>query len=119
MDLRVEDHPRPIDELRRLVNLHRAYRHMNRGDELLGTGQVEEALNEYRTAAGMAPEVDESSFWHAVTLADVGRLEEALPIFRDVFAQNAGWARLLPRLVRAGMLRDDPVMMSRILEQAS
>ena len=32
MDLRVEDHAEPIRELRRLVDLHRAYQHMNRGD---------------------------------------------------------------------------------------
>ena len=115
MDLRVEDHPQPIHELRRLVGLHRAYQHMNRGDDLLGAGEVEEALHEYRAAAEMAPEIEELPFWHAVTLADLGRVDEALPIFRDVFARNAGWARLLPRLPKAGLLRDDPEMMGRIL----
>ena len=34
-DLRVEDHPDPIPELRRLVRLQRAYAHANRGDELV------------------------------------------------------------------------------------
>ncbi|MCX7681821.1 MAG: DUF1028 domain-containing protein [Anaerolineae bacterium] len=104
MELRVEDHPEPIRELRRLVNLHRAYQHMNRGDELLGTGQVEEALRAYRTAAEMAPEVEELPFWYAVTLADLGRTDEALPIFRQVFARHEGWARLLPHLRQAGLL---------------
>ncbi|MCK4314240.1 MAG: Zn-dependent protease, partial [Anaerolineae bacterium] len=115
MDLRVEDHPEPIRELRRLVGLHRAYQHMNRGDELLGAGEVEAALHEYRTAAGMAPEIEELPFWHAVTLADLDRVDEALPIFRDVFARNADWATLLPRLPKAGLLRDDTEMMRRIL----
>jgi len=117
IDLRVEDHPQPIQELRRLVGLHRAYRHMNRGDELLAAGKTEEALHDYRAAAGIAPEIEELPFWHAVTLADLGRLDEALPIFRDVFAKNADWATLLPRLPRAGLLRDDPDMMDRILAQ--
>ena len=115
MDLRVEDHPEPIRELRRLVGLHRAYQHMNRGDELLGAGEVEAALHEYRTAAEMAPEIEELPFWHAVTLADLDRVDEALPIFRDVFARNADWATLLPRLPKAGLLRDDTEMMRRIL----
>jgi uncharacterized Ntn-hydrolase superfamily protein len=115
MDLRVEDHPEPIRELRRLVGVHRAYEHMNRGDELLGGDRVEEALQEYRAAAEMAPEIEELPFWHAVTLADLGRVDEALPIFRDVFARNADWAVLLPRLPKAGLLRDDPEMMGRIL----
>ena len=54
MDLRVEDHPQPIRELRRLMRLHRAYQHSNRGDDLLGAGEVEDALHEYRAAAEIA-----------------------------------------------------------------
>ena len=119
MELRVEDHPEPIRELRRLVDLHRAYQHMNQGDELMGDGQTEEALREYRAAAGMAPEIKEMPFWHAVTLADIGRVDEALPIFRDVFAKNADWAKLVSRLPKAGLLRDDPEMMQRILALVS
>jgi uncharacterized Ntn-hydrolase superfamily protein len=119
MELRVEDHPEPIHELRRLVDLHRAYQHMNQGDELMGDGQTEEALREYRAAAEMAPEIEEMPFWHAVTLADMGCVDEALPIFRDVFAKNADWAKLLSRLPKAGLLRDDPEMMQRILALVS
>jgi uncharacterized Ntn-hydrolase superfamily protein len=115
MELRVEDHPQPIKELGRLIHLHRTYQRMNHGDELLGAGQVEEALGEYRAAADMAPEIDELPFWHAVTLADLGRVDEAMPIFKDVFARNPDWAALLSRLPRVGLLRDDPEMMRRIL----
>jgi len=116
MELRVEDHPEPIRELGRLVHLHRTYRRMNRGDELMGAGQTEEALCEYRAAAEMAPEIAELPFWHAVTLADLGRLDEALPIFSAVFARDPAWAKLLTRLPPAGLLRDDPEMMARILK---
>jgi len=119
MELRVEDHTEPIKELRRLVTLHRAYEHMNRGDDRLGAGRVEEALGEYRTAAQMAPEIEELPFWHAVTLADLGRVEEALPIFRAVFARDDNWATLVERLPAAGLLRDDPEMMGRILSVRS
>jgi len=118
MELRVEDHTEPIRELRRLVHLHRAYQHMNQGDELLGTGKIEEALREYRAAAEMVPDIVELPFWHAVTLADLGRVDEALPIFEDVFARNADWAELLTRLPAAGFLRDDAEMMQRILALA-
>lgn len=115
IELRVEDHPQPIEELERLLTLHDAYEHMNRGDDLLGSGDVEQALDAYRTAATMAPHIDELPFWHAVTLADLGRVEEALPIFREVFAEHPGWRALVQRLPASGLLRDDAEMMERIL----
>jgi uncharacterized Ntn-hydrolase superfamily protein len=118
LELRVEDHPEPLIELRRLVTLHGAYEHMNRGDELLGDGHVEAALDEYRAAAQMAPNIPELPFWHAVTLADVKRMDEALPLFRQVFEQDSSLATLVQRLPAAGLLRDDREMMARILAVA-
>ena len=115
VELRIEDHAEPIHELRRLLTLHRAYEHMNRGDDLLGADKVEQALEAYRAAAGMAPQLKELRFWQAVTLADLGRIDEALPIFRDVFSEHAGWRTLVQRLPEAGLLRDDPDMMDRIV----
>ncbi len=114
-DLRVEDHSQPIVELRRLVLVQRAYDHMNRGDALLGKGDVEGALQEYSSAARIAPDMDELPFWHAVTLTDLGRLEEALPIFKHVFTVNPNWALLLQRLPVAGMMKENPEALQRIL----
>jgi uncharacterized Ntn-hydrolase superfamily protein len=45
-DLRVDDHPQPITELRRLVRLQRAYAHANHGDELMTEQKVDDALKE-------------------------------------------------------------------------
>jgi uncharacterized Ntn-hydrolase superfamily protein len=118
LDLRVEDHPNPLVELRRLWDLHRAYEHMNLGDELLGEDRVEEALEQYRTAAQMAPQIAELPFWQAVTLADLGRVDEALPLFRAVFARDPELAELVQRLPGSELLRDDPQMMARILSAA-
>jgi uncharacterized Ntn-hydrolase superfamily protein len=119
LELRVDDHPQPLQELRRLVNLQRAYEHMNHGDDLLGQDRVQEALEEYRTAAQMAPQIPELPFWHAVTLADLGRMDEALPLFRGVFERDPNLATLVQRLPASGLLRDDEGMMSRILSTAS
>lgn len=116
VELRVEDHPEPLVELRRLLTLHRAYEHMNAGDALLGENRVEEALQEYRTAAQMAPDIPELPFWQAVTLADLGRLDEALPLFRSVFASDPNLATLVERLPAAGLLRADPPLLARILD---
>jgi uncharacterized Ntn-hydrolase superfamily protein len=114
-DLRVEDHPAPLAELRRLVRIQRAYNWMNLGDERLGLGDTAGALAAYSGAADLAPEVDEIPFWHAVTLADMGRIEEALPIFRRVFAANPAWAQLLTRLPSVGVVKLNEAQIQQIL----
>jgi uncharacterized Ntn-hydrolase superfamily protein len=116
MDLRVEDHPAPIEELKRLVQIHRAYQLMNLGDEYLGKEETEKALEAYAGAARLAPEMGEIPFWHAVTLADMGRLDEALPIFKELFAANPNWGRLLQRLPPAGMMHASPQTIQSILD---
>lgn len=118
MDLRVEDHPRPLEELRRIVDIHRAYQFMNQGDEYLAGGKVQEALEVYQKAVRLAPHIVELPFWNAVTLADTGRLQEALPIFKEVFAREPIWAELLRRLPPSGLIKDDPELMAAILKMA-
>jgi uncharacterized Ntn-hydrolase superfamily protein len=113
-DLRVDDHPAPLVELRRLVRLQRAYNHANRGDELMSEKKIEAALTEYQSASVLAPEVLELPFWHAVTLASIGREAEAAPIFKQVFAKEPVWADLLPRLPAAGLFPDDSALIERI-----
>lgn len=118
MDLRVDDHPRPLSELRRLLERHRAYQAMNAGDEALAEGDFAAALELYSHAAELAPEIQELPFWKAVTLFNEGREEEALPIFRAVFAAEPRWARLVPRLPASGLLPEDPEKIDKILAVA-
>ncbi len=118
VDLRVEDHVSPLIELRRLLQVQRAYESMNRGDALLGAGDVEGALKAYTQGRETAPEIDELPFWQAVTLADTGRFEEAIPYFRAVFARDPNWALLLQRLPKAGLIKNDPDLIARIVALA-
>jgi uncharacterized Ntn-hydrolase superfamily protein len=113
-DLRVEDAPEPIVELKRLIRLQRAYGHANHGDELMTEKKVEEALEEYKAAAALAPEILELPFWHAVTLASIGREADAAPIFKAVFAKEPVWADLVPRLPAAGLFPNDQALIERI-----
>ena len=113
-DLRVEDHPEPLKELRRLVTVQRAYLHANRGDELMGEKKIDEALKEYAAASKLAPHILELPFWHAVTLASIGREAEAAPIFKTVFAKEPLWADLLTRLPAAGLFPNDAALIARI-----
>jgi uncharacterized Ntn-hydrolase superfamily protein len=113
-DLRVDDHPAPVNELRRLVRLQRAYTHANHGDELMTEQKVDLALKEYEAASRLAPEIVELPFWHAVTLASIGREAEAAPIFKAVFAKEPVWAELLERLPSAGLFPNDGALIKRI-----
>ncbi|HQN45321.1 MAG TPA: DUF1028 domain-containing protein, partial [Anaerolineaceae bacterium] len=116
MDLRVEDNPAPVAELRRLVDIHRAYDYMNQGDEYLGKGDEANAMLAYAAAARLAPQIVEILFWNAVSLANVGSLEEALPIFKKVFSSEPNWREMLARLVEPGLIKNDPEMLERILK---
>lgn len=114
-DLRVEDHPNPVAELKRLVRLARAYEHMNQGDEHMGRGDVDAARLEYASAENLAPDNVEMVFWHAVTLANAERVDEALPLFRKVFTADRNWVTLFTRLPPSGLFRDDPSLIKRIV----
>jgi len=115
-DLRVDDHPRPLEELRRLIVLQRAYNHMNAGDKAMEHRNHPKALEEYGAAAGLAPENLEVVYWHAVALVNMQRLDDALPLFRSVFARDRSWVTLTPRLVAAELIPDDPQLIKRICE---
>ena len=114
-DLRVEDSPDPIPELKRLVRLNKAYNRMNRGDELVTENKVNEAVIEYSAAMEMFPDNAEMVFWPAVTLASTGRVDESLPLFKKVFAMDLNWATLLSRLPAVGQFPKDEALLKKIL----
>ena len=117
IDLRVEDSQYPIRELKRLVKLHRAYDHMNAGDLAVEHNNMKLAMKEYSTAEEMFPDNVEMKFWHAVTLTNIGKLDEALPIFKKVFAMDNNWAILTSRLIKVGQLNVDNAGLKKILAQ--
>ena len=114
-DVRVDDDAEPLVELRRLVTLQRAYNHMNAGDLAMERSDRERALSEYREAAALIPGNVEMVYWHAVALVNMGRIDESLPLFRRVFAADASWATMTPRLAKVGLLPDDAALMQRIV----
>jgi uncharacterized Ntn-hydrolase superfamily protein len=116
-DLRVEDHPDPLKELGRLIQLRRAYRHMDEGDGFVTAGKWAEAKTAYEAAARLAPGIWEMPFWQAVALASSGRSNEALPIFKQVFAAEPFWKRLVPRLAAVDQLPKDPALLKAIEAQ--
>lgn len=117
VDLRVEDSANPLRELQRLLRLHKAYQHANRGDELTSQGKFDEALREYDAASSLAPEVEEHEFWKAVTMLNHGRIRDAVPILRKVFEKNKSMITLLRRLPGTGLLNLSAQEVEKILSQ--
>lgn len=114
-DLRVEDHPTPLKELKRLINVAKAYNHMNQGDHYLTKNNTEAALKEYSTAMKIYPGNPEMLFWPAVTMAASGKVDESLPLFKKVFQQDLRWVELLKRLPKVGQFPKDEALMKKIL----
>ena len=118
-DLRVEDAPDPLPELRRLVSLHRAYAQLNRGDALMATGDLDAALAAYEAATQIVPDSatdGEAAFWAGVAFAGNGRIDEAVPYLARAAAFGQRWKKLLPRLVGSEMFPDDDAMLERALD---
>ncbi len=115
IDLRVDDHDEPLKELDRLLKVHRAYDHMNRGDLAVERNDMEQALEEYGAAEALFPENLEMKYWKAVSLANNGKFEESLPIFRYVFERDDNWRELTRRLPASGLITVPGREMARIL----
>jgi uncharacterized Ntn-hydrolase superfamily protein len=114
-DLRVEDHPDPLAELRRLVTVQRAYNHMTAGDDCTALADWACAEREYGAAQQLQPLNAEMAFWHAVALATNGKLEPARPLFAKAFAADPRWRELVRRLPAVDQLPKDPKLLAAIL----
>jgi uncharacterized Ntn-hydrolase superfamily protein len=98
VDLRVEDHPEPLDELERLLGLRDAYDLATQGDDLTGEGRHAEAGERYRRAAELAPGNHELLFWAGLAEFGHGDREAGLAQVRRAIELQPGWRELLGRL---------------------
>lgn len=114
-DLRVEDNPAPLVELRRLVKLQRAYNHMTAGDDCVAVADWACAEREYGAARTLEPQHAEMAFWYAIALATAGRLEPARPLFAQAFAADPRWRELVKRLPDVNQLPKDKALVDAIL----
>ena len=116
-DLRVEDSPDPLKELRRLMKLRRAYNLEDQGDNFIAEKKPVEAMKAYEEAAKLAPDVVELQFWAAVSMYTNERKPESLKLFHEVFKKEPFWAELIPRLAKAGLFPDDPKQIQDVVSQ--
>lgn len=120
-DLRVDDSSRPLVELARLLRVARAYRAATAGDDFVTAGKIDSAIAAYGRAAKILPDSatnGELIYWQAVTLADMGRTDEAIPLFRRAFQQDESWIELLWRLPSVGLLSADSSTIAHMVRAA-
>jgi uncharacterized Ntn-hydrolase superfamily protein len=115
IDLRVEDHPDPIGELRRLFDLHERYRHMGAGDDALAAGDHAAAAEHYDAAAQGSGANAEVSFWQGLGLVTLGRTDDGVAAMRRAVAETPDLVELLRRLPECGLA--DAEVVAAILEK--
>ena len=115
VDLRVEDHPQPLTELRRLVEMRRGYDAVERAEQAAIQDDLETAAAEYAKAEVGVGDNVEASFWAGVSIAASGNEKLARTVLAKSFAAHDGWKELLRRLPAAGMFPDDPALIERLL----
>jgi uncharacterized Ntn-hydrolase superfamily protein len=115
VDLRVEDNPNPLVEMRRLLRIHEAFVHANNGDVLMEKGDIRKAQEEYRRSAELSPDNPELRFWHAVTMINHGDIEQGKAILKTAFKMNKDLKTLLKSLPSVGLLNADADTLRELL----
>jgi uncharacterized Ntn-hydrolase superfamily protein len=113
VSLRVEDHPDPLGELRRLMRLHDAYEIASRADALAGENRHGEAAALYQQASELAPESHELRFWAGLGAAQAGDLDTAVAHVKAAIEAQPGWLELLPRMP-ADVAPSAPAVLGRL-----
>ena len=120
VDLRVEDSPDPLRELRRLVTLNRVYRSLNEGDAAVTRNDLAAAAASYGRATSILPDSatnGEAVFWTGISFASAGKVEQAIPYLRRAYAVWPKWAELVRRLPAAGLLPKDDALVERLVRE--
>jgi uncharacterized Ntn-hydrolase superfamily protein len=112
-DIRVDDAPDPLKEIRRLVSVGRAYIHQRRAQSALERNDRAAMNREFETACELIGDNPELRFWHAIGLLGVGELDDGIAILREIAARDRNWITLALRLP-APLLKTNPEMLEKI-----
>ena len=113
LELRVEDHPEPLKELRRLIDLRRAYDHANKAEQVMAK-DPEQGLKDFEAALKDSPDNIELRFWFGVTLSSLGRLDESVDVLKPIIEADPNWKELLKRLPKSGLAPENEELMQRL-----
>src|SRR5215469_14279252 len=116
-DVRVDDAPEPLKEIRRLVLVARAYSHMRAALSATQRGDFDTHNREFEKASNLLRDNPEMRFWHGIGLLNSGKIEQGMTILGEVAARDRNWATLALRLPPF-MLSADSATRERIRQLA-
>ena len=102
VDIRVDDHPAPLDELERLLRLHLAYDALEQADRLGATGDGEGAATAAAEASRLAPVDAQITVSTAIGMAGMGDLGEARRLLGEAAKTNPRWPEFVRRFADSG-----------------
>ncbi len=114
IDLRVEDSPEPLAELRRLLKIRRAYQTDEIAERLEVEGDYEAARKKREEGVAIAPEMEEIAFWAGLAMAMTGDLDRGMPLIARAVAVEPRWTETLRRLATVDRV---PADVARTIEQ--
>jgi len=115
-DIRVEDHPAPLDELERLVRLHLGFDALDRAEELGRAGRLDDAERAGDEAARLAPGDSQVMVWRAIGAAAAGFPDAGKALLAEATAANPRWPEFVRRLGASGALPDQAEGARRLLD---
>jgi uncharacterized Ntn-hydrolase superfamily protein len=99
MDMRIEDHPDPVPELRRIVTMQLAYNLLDEEGDAAKAGTS--ASERYELARQMSPDAYELVFWRGVELATGGDVDAGRRELQLAFGADTRWRTTLQHLADA------------------
>lgn len=108
VDVRVDDHPEPFRELRRLVNMAVSRIHASEARSLAAEGRFSEAIEKQQAAIAIVPDEDQMIYGLARLFARAGDAANAVAALRDAIERNARWRELAATQRDFDGIRDDP-----------
>lgn len=107
IEIRVEDAPDPLKELRRLLRVKRAYMSLSDADRLEEDKDAAGMRAKLQNAIDLAPDMVEIYFWGGLSIAQAGDLDEGCKLMSRAVAKDRRWIETIHRLVAVDRIPAD------------